>query len=92
MQRYRKPFKSLYSKWFYRVIFSLLSFPVFLYAWITYIFKKNKKTTLNQINEIKSLEAALKKKYDFLNQPKSNSALQKEAIRIYNQRNKFNNE
>lgn len=92
MQLYRKPFKSLYSKWFYRIIFSLLSFPVFLYAWITYIFKKNKKTTLNQINEIKSLEAALKKKYDFLNQPKSNFALQKEANRIYNQRIKFNNE
>lgn len=92
MQRYRKPFKSLYSKWFYRIIFSLLSLPVFLYAWMIYIFKKDKITTLNHINEIRRLEEALKKKYDFLNNPKSNVALQKEANHIYNQRNKFNNE
>lgn len=92
MQRYRKPFKSLYSKWFYRIIFSLLSLPVFLYTWMIYILKKDKITTLNHINEIRRLEEALKKKYDFLNKSKSNVALQKEANHIYNQRNKFNNE
>lgn len=90
MYHYRKPFKSLYSKWFYRIIFSILSFPLFLYALIKYIISYNKKTTLGQIQEMSDLEDALKKKYEFLNRTQSKSSLQKEARQIYNRRNKNN--
>ncbi|SUM45075.1 Oligopeptide transport system permease protein [Staphylococcus petrasii] len=92
MYHYQKPFKSLYSKWFYRVLFSILSLPIFLYACIKYLFVNDKKTTLGQIHELTELENALEKKYTFLNQPKSKSALQKEARAIYNHRNRYNNQ
>lgn len=89
MYHYRRTFQSIYSTWFYRILFSILSLPLFLYSFIKYLIVNNKKTTLEHIREISELEDELKKKYNFLNKNKTKSLLHKEANEIYNLRNKY---
>ncbi|MFB2003733.1 ABC transporter permease [Staphylococcus aureus] len=86
MSTYKKVFKVLYNQGFYKIIFSILSLPIFLYAVLVYLFKHRETTTLSQIKEEHSLEQALERKYAFLNKRKSRRRLQNEANHIYIQR------
>ena len=92
MSNYRKVFLVLYNKELYKMIFSILSLPIFLYASLVYLLKHHQKTTLVQIQDEYKLEQALKKKYQFLNRRKSRSQLQKEARNIYHSHHRRDNQ
>jgi peptide/nickel transport system permease protein len=90
VQPFRHAFKPLYGKYFYRIIFSILSLPLFIYAVIKYFIQGKQHVSTVQQSELDSIVAALKKKYSYLKHNKSESKLKKEAQRIYNHRYRYN--
>lgn len=90
MQPFRHAFKPLYGKYFYRIIFSILSLPLFIYAVIKYFIQGKQHVSNVQQSELDSIVTALKKKYSYLKQDKNDTKLKKEAQRIYNHRYRYN--
>ncbi|PTI68265.1 ABC transporter permease [Staphylococcus succinus] len=90
MNHYQQAFKRLYNKTFYRILFSLLSLPLFIYAICKYLIIADKITDPAQTSEIEEIVAALKQKYIFLEQHRSDMQLQKEAHQIYRRRYRNN--
>ncbi|MCG9848667.1 ABC transporter permease, partial [Staphylococcus argenteus] len=76
-------FKLLYHKAFYRVILSVLSLPIFLYAVIGFAFSTKRKKFYANNSEISEIEQALQEKYKYLSQQKSTTQIHREAIKIF---------
>ncbi|PTE73633.1 hypothetical protein BUY96_12960, partial [Staphylococcus gallinarum] len=82
----------MYNQLFYRILFSILSLPIFIYAIIKYLISGNNSEDLQQNLAVEKIAHALQQKYLYLKEHKTKQQLFKEAQHIYNRRNRYDDE
>lgn len=79
----------MYNQLFYRILFSILSLPIYIYAIVKYLISGNNSEEQQRNLEVEKIAHALQQKYLYLREHKTKQQLVKEAGRIYNRRNRY---